>query len=129
MQEYQEVLTGPRNVSLDPVIKIAQPVILNCRNRSTSFSIRVGPVHERDRITDLARICRRDDLGAVILPLSCRAGSDPIRGKIYGGRHPESSELQYEHLTCQKSSFCCLRPLWNALALDYNKPKSKALSV
>ena len=64
---------SPDNVGLDLGIEIAEPAVLNCCDRAAPLSIQIGPVHECNRITDLARVCWCDDVGAVILPL----GSGP----------------------------------------------------
>ena len=101
MQENQEVFASPDNVG----IEIAEPAILNRCDRAAPLSIQIGPVHECNRITDLARVCWCDDAGAVILPLGWRAGDDSIRGEIHGCWHPEPSALRHQHLTAQELAF------------------------
>src|SRR4029077_13270125 len=84
VDEDQEVLFRTNDVALNLIIKVTEPITLDCADRATTFGIQIDPVDERDCIADLARVCWRDDLIAVTPPLGGGTGCHPIGREVDG---------------------------------------------
>jgi len=84
VDEDQEVLARADDVPLDLIVKVAEAIALDCRDSPTTFGIYIDPVDERDRIADLPRVCRRNNLRALALPLRSWPGCRSVRCEIDG---------------------------------------------
>src|SRR5205807_6851769 len=88
VHEDQEVLARADDVPLDLIVKVAEAITLDCRDPATTLGIQIGPINERDRIADLARVCRRDDLRTIARPFGRWSSGRSVGCEIDGrARH------------------------------------------